>query len=113
MLPLRLVGIRMADDASDTIGGGTKNFLGAVAFTVILVGGEELGREILTGKATSPWWLSLGLIFVGYPIYVLPAIWKWMRGNEGDSSPALSGHDLRTALLPAAPAPIEARPGTQ
>jgi hypothetical protein len=82
MLPFRLAGIRMADEASDTIGGGTKNFLGAVAFTMVLVGGEELGRKILTGSSTSPWWLSLGLMLAAYPVFVSPAIWKWVRKSK-------------------------------
>jgi len=92
----------MADDASDTLSGGTKNYLGAVAFTMVLAGGEELFRELLTGSATSPWWSSAIVIALAYPVYVSPAIWKWWNEDRGEVP---TGHDLRTAAPELPPPP--------
>jgi len=75
MLFLRLVGIQMADEASDTVARGVKNYLGALGFIAPLIGGEELVRLYLTDHGL-PSWVSLGLIASGLPIYTSPAAWK-------------------------------------
>jgi hypothetical protein len=70
----------MADDASDTFGGGLRNFLGALGFILPLVGVEELVRHFVDAQHPSlPGWISGILIVSGYPIYVSPAIWKRLR----------------------------------
>jgi hypothetical protein len=80
MLPLNLVGINMADDASETFGGGLRNYLGALGFILPLVGFEEFVRHFVDVDHPSlPWWLSVILMAAGLPIYVLPAIWKRLR----------------------------------
>lgn len=87
----------MADEASDTLGGGTKNFLGAVAFTMVLVGGEELGRKLLTGSSTAPGWLSAIVCLAAFPLFVAPAIWKAIQGAKKDDTAGVP--DLRVAHL--------------
>jgi hypothetical protein len=63
----------VADEASDTVGGGLRNYLGAIAFIVSLIGAEII-RE---GGRT---WLGALLIAAGLPIYWSPLIWKRLRG---------------------------------
>lgn len=79
----------MADEASDTLGGGLRNFLGALGFILPLVGIEELVRHFADPKAsTLPWWASAILIIVGLPIYQGPAIWRWLTSkNIAQESP--------------------------
>jgi hypothetical protein len=75
MYPLRLFGIRMSDEASDTIGGGLRNWLGALGFIVPLIGAEII-RE--GGQK----WIGAVLIVSGLPIYWSPAIWKRLRRGK-------------------------------
>jgi hypothetical protein len=86
MHPLRLIGIKMADDTSDTFVGGGRNYLHTLGFIVPLVGLEELVREAVTSGPALPWWLSVTFIVIGYPIYVSPAIWKWLRERASKSN---------------------------
>src|SRR5437764_3637475 len=76
MLPLRLVGINMADEASDTLGGGVKNYLGALGFISALLGGEEMLR-------VGPTTLSVFLIVVGLPFFISPWVWIWIAKRWG------------------------------
>jgi hypothetical protein len=70
MLPLRLVGIDMSDDASHTLGGGIRAFLGAGGFLAMMFGGYFLyeSKDTTTG---------ITLIASGLPIFLLP--WMWDR----------------------------------
>jgi hypothetical protein len=87
MNSLRPFGINMADDASETFGGGLRNYLGAIGFILPLVGVEELVRHFVdTTHPSLPWWASTGLIAIGLPIYWSPAIWKKVHGKP--ESPA-------------------------
>jgi len=81
MYPLRLLGIRMADEASDTIGGGLRNWLGALGFIVPLIGAEII-------REGGPKWVGAILILAGLPIYWSPAIWKWLRRGKPATEPA-------------------------
>jgi hypothetical protein len=76
----------MADDASDTFGGGFRNYLGAIGFIAPLIGGEELVRLYLTGSGL-PWWFSAALIVSGFPVYVAPAVWKRLRRMRPAAEP--------------------------
>jgi hypothetical protein len=85
MDPLRLVGLRMADAASDKIGEGFWNWLTALGFILPLVGVEELVRGYATASEhVLPWWMCAVLILVGYPLYESKALWLRLRyGNAG------------------------------
>jgi hypothetical protein len=80
MYPLRLLGIRMSDEASDTIGGGLRNWLGALGFIVPLIGAETI-------REGGPKWVGAILIVAGLPIYWSPAIWKWLRRGKPATDP--------------------------
>jgi hypothetical protein len=80
MFLLRLAGINMSDEASETVAGGVKNYLGAIGFILPLLGGEELIRLLLTGSGL-PWWGSALLIVAGLPVYLSPAAWKRLKGQ--------------------------------
>jgi hypothetical protein len=81
----------MADDASETFGGGVRNYLGALGFILPLVGLEELVRSYVSEQPALPHWVSIVLIVSGLPIYVSPWAWKKLRGAapEADSPPPL------------------------
>lgn len=81
MYLLRLLGIRMSDEASDTIGGGLRNWLGALGFIVPLIGAEII-------REGGPKWVGAILIVAGLPIYWSPAIWKWLRRGKPATEPA-------------------------
>jgi hypothetical protein len=83
------VGINMADDASESFGGGLRNYLGALGFILPLVGFEELIRHFVDTRLPSlPWWVSAILIVSGLPVYQSPAIWKRLRGAKLSSEAA-------------------------
>jgi hypothetical protein len=63
----------MADDAAESIGGGLRNWLGALGFISALIGAEVL-------REGGPRWFGVGLIVAGLPIYLSPAIWKRLSG---------------------------------
>jgi hypothetical protein len=67
----------MADEASDTVSGAVKNYLGALGFILPLVGVEEVLRWALTGSG----WPTVGTILIvsGLPLYLSPSIWRWIR----------------------------------
>lgn len=68
--------------ASDTFGGGLKNFLGTVAFIGALLGGEEIVRRFVDSQHPSlPYWAGFLLILGAYPIYISPAVVKRLRGR--------------------------------
>jgi len=76
----------MADEASDTIGGGLRNWLGALGFIVPLIGAEII-------REGDPKWIGAILIVAGLPIYWSPAIWKWLRrGKPATTDPAPLGY---------------------
>jgi hypothetical protein len=85
MLPLRLVGIKMADEAPDTVGGATRVFLGTAGFISFLIGAEIL-RE--GGSA----WAGISLIVAAYPIYASLALWNFTasRFRRTSAKPLLS-----------------------
>ncbi len=71
----------MSDEASDTIGGGLRNWLGALGFIVPLIGAEII-------REGGPKWVGAILIVAGLPIYWSPAIWKWLRRGKSSTDPA-------------------------
>ncbi len=71
----------MTDEASDTIGGGLRNWLGALGFIVPLIGAEII-------REGGPKWVGAILIAAGLPIYWSPAIWKWLRRGKPATEPA-------------------------
>jgi hypothetical protein len=85
MLPLRLAGVNMADEASSTFGGGVKNYLGALGFLLPMVGLEELVRHFVdTEHPSLPWKISAILIAAGLPLFVLPWMWNliWRKSEK-------------------------------
>lgn len=77
----------MADDASDTFGGGLKNWLGALGFILPLVGVEEaVRRTVDTQHPSLPYWASGLLIIAGLPIYALPAVAKRVRERSSKNA---------------------------
>jgi hypothetical protein len=68
--PVALGGVDMADEASETFGGGLRNWLGAVGFCAVLIGAEMLRENTL------PLWIGIVLIVVGLPIFLLPFGWR-------------------------------------
>jgi len=70
MLPPFGRGFTMADDASNTLGGGVRAFLGSAGFLVMMFG----GYTIYDDKGTRT---GIGLIAVGLPLFILP--WAWSR----------------------------------
>jgi hypothetical protein len=62
----------MADEAPETIGGGFRGFLGALAFVSLLIGAEVLREQ-------GPFWIGLSLIIAALPIYISPGIWNLIR----------------------------------
>ncbi len=69
MLPLRLVGITMADEASNSFAGGVRNFLGAGGFLAMMFGGYFIYEksDVRTG---------IPLIVVGLPLFLSPWLWE-------------------------------------
>ena len=65
MFPLRLAGIDMSDDASKTLGGGVRAFLGTGGFLVMMFGGYFLYDNRNFG-------IGIPLIAVGLPIFISP-----------------------------------------
>jgi hypothetical protein len=65
----------MSEEASDTMGGGLRNWLGALGFIVPLIGVEII-------KEGGSKWIGAILIVAGLPIYWSPAIWKWLRRGK-------------------------------
>jgi hypothetical protein len=61
----------MADEASDTLGGGLRKYIGALAIIPIGIGVQVL-------REGGPLWLSALLIAFGLPIFILPAVWRWI-----------------------------------
>lgn len=60
MLLRFIVGITMADEASDTFGGGLRNYLGALAFISALIGAEIIREH-------GPLWVGVILIVIALP----------------------------------------------
>jgi hypothetical protein len=80
----------MADEASETMAGAVKNYLGALGFILPLVGFEELVRHFVDAQHPSlPLWASSGLILAGLLIYALPAVWKRLKAQGAMFFPAL------------------------
>src|SRR5579863_3355140 len=79
MFLLRLMGMGMADDASETVSGGIRNYLGTLAFVIPMAGVEECVRRAAGGGPTLPYWLSVSLIIVGLPMSVMWAFGKKTR----------------------------------
>jgi hypothetical protein len=77
MLPLRLAGVSMADEASKSLGGGARNYLGTLGSILPLVGLEEFVRSLVSDQPALPHWASFILIVTGLPLYVAP--WAWDR----------------------------------
>ncbi len=63
----------MSDEASDTIGGGLRNWLGALGFIVSLIGAEVLHEG-------GPKLIGAILIVAGLPLFLSPFIWNRLRG---------------------------------
>jgi hypothetical protein len=88
----------MADEASDTFGGGTKAVLGVFGFLLPMGGLDQL----LTAAPVLPIWGSISLLVAGPPLLLAPAFWKRCRASTGTHSP---GSDLRDAPLVQPPTP--------
>ena len=67
----------MADEASDTLGGGIRNYLRTIGFSLTLIGLEEFVRSLVSNQPALPHWASFILIATGLPFYVAP--WAWDR----------------------------------
>jgi hypothetical protein len=70
----------MADEASDTLGGGVRNFLGALGFISALIGGEEIWR-------VGPTWPGVTLVAISLPIFISPWIWNKLALSRTRSKP--------------------------
>src|SRR5262245_19814701 len=64
----------MADEASDTVGGGVRNYLGAIGFIVALIGAEIL-------REGGSQWLGISLLAAGLPIFLAPTAWKFVSSR--------------------------------
>jgi hypothetical protein len=90
MFLLRLAGINMADEASETMAGALKNWLGALGFILPLVGVEELIRHFVdTQHPSLPLLISIVLILAGLLIYASPAVWKRLKAQGATFFPAV------------------------
>ena len=79
---LRLIGLRMADEASETAGGGIRNWLGALGFISALIGAEMLRED-------HPVWIGATLIVAALPIYLSPVIWRRLRRSKTPAAASL------------------------
>jgi hypothetical protein len=84
MLPLHLMGIDMADEASESFGGGVRNWLGAVGFCAVLIGAEMLREN------TAPIWIGTLLIIIGLAIFLLPFVWRRIKKESPENPPKLA-----------------------
>jgi hypothetical protein len=73
---LRLLGINMADEASETMAGALKNWLGALGFIAPLV-----AHFVDTQHPSLPPWASIALMLAGLAIYASPVAWMRSRGG--------------------------------
>jgi hypothetical protein len=64
----------MSDEIPDTVEKGIKSWIGAVAFTVVLIGGE-LMREDHAQRGVA-FWIGAGLVVIGLPLYLSAAWWR-------------------------------------
>jgi hypothetical protein len=64
----------MSDEVPDTVEKGIKSWIGAVAFTAVLIGGE-LMREDYAKRGTA-FWVGTFLVVIGLPLYLSAAWWK-------------------------------------
>jgi hypothetical protein len=80
----------MADDASDTVAGGIKGWLGTLGFILPLLGAEEVLRWYLTGSGHPL--VGAVLVVGGLLFYLLPSMWRWIRGR----APQVNSNSLST-----------------
>ena len=73
----------MADEASDTVGGAMRIFLGTAGFVSFLIGAEIL-------REGGPAWVGASLIAAAFPIYLSPAAWKFVVSRFGRNDVKLS-----------------------
>ena len=73
---LRLLGINMADEASETMAGALKNWLGALGFIAPLV-----AHFVDTQHPSLPPWASIALMLAGLAIYASPVAWMRVTGR--------------------------------
>jgi hypothetical protein len=64
----------MGDEASDTFGGGLRNYLGALAFISALIGAEIIREH-------GPLWVGVILIVIALPIYLSPISLSLLDAN--------------------------------
>jgi hypothetical protein len=70
MLPLQLAGIKMSDDASKTLGGAVRAWLGTCGFLLMMFGGYFIYEH---GNL----YVGIPMLAGGLPLFVLP--WAWDR----------------------------------
>lgn len=75
----------MADDASNTVGGGLRNWLGALGSISALIGAEMLKEGGFS-------WIAVALILLALPIYWSPVIWNRLRGVQPVTEPTPMGY---------------------
>jgi len=99
----------MADEASNTLGGGIRNYLGTIGFSLPLIGLEEFVRSLVSNQPALPHWASFILIATGLPFYVAPWAWDrlqrfFAREEATKSLEYLSSRDsdLRSSIITAA-----------
>src|SRR5437660_375408 len=73
MLFLKLLGVKMADDAPENAGQAVRNYLGGLGFIVTLIGAELM-------KEGQPW-LGGALVTAGLPIFLSGVLWRWIQGR--------------------------------
>jgi hypothetical protein len=69
----------MADEASDTLGGGLRAFLWALASAAALIGLEEVVRGLIRERGS---WGGAILIAIALLIFFSPTAWRWMRSSR-------------------------------
>jgi hypothetical protein len=64
----------MSDTVPDTADKAIRDFLGAIAFTLVLIGGEMMAE-----KDGLRFWTGTLLVFAAIPVYLSGALWKTVK----------------------------------
>lgn len=74
------LGTPMAEEVPDTAGAAVRNLLGTIGFITIMI-----GAEIMAERSGQRFYLGLGLVCSGMPIFFMGVFWKWLRKIIGSS----------------------------
>jgi hypothetical protein len=66
----------MSEEVSDRIDGAIRNFIGAIAFVLLLI-----GAELMAEKEGQRFYPGLALVLLSLPFYLSAAIWRLIKGH--------------------------------